>query len=189
MRRNQRLIETTLVIALICNIMCSVVLASAENWKYTTGTTGFQRQEQSKWCWVASARNMAVGRYTKDYVTESQSDVVKSLKGSVVNETADIYETSNAVDSFCKHVVSKGMQSTLTNKQLKQELNSGYPVLLWMGMVGKTSHAVVLFGYDKDSNQVHLYDPAGGKIYATFSELRNGEAFSGLSYIQTVYFC
>ncbi len=84
------IIKKGIILGLICNLFCSPILVYAADWRYSNGTTGFQQQEKPTWCWVASARNMAVSKYTSVNVTKSQEKVVKEIKGDAYIKENDV---------------------------------------------------------------------------------------------------
>lgn len=99
MKIRLRKLSIILICAFISLNITNPINAKA-SWIYTTITTGFQKQERTNWCWVASARNMAVTKVSKVNVVKSQSNVVQIIKGSIKNETGSLRETSKAVKIF-----------------------------------------------------------------------------------------
>lgn len=57
MNKYSIVIKKGIILGLIGNLLCSPILAQAADWRYSTGTTGFQQQEKTNWCWVTSGRN------------------------------------------------------------------------------------------------------------------------------------
>ena len=57
MNKYSIVIKKGIILGLIGNLLCSPILAQAGDWRYSTGTTGFQQQEKTNWCWVTSGRN------------------------------------------------------------------------------------------------------------------------------------
>lgn len=64
MKIRLRKLSIILICAFISLNITNPINAKA-SWIYTTITTGFQKQERTNWCWVASARNMAVTKSVK----------------------------------------------------------------------------------------------------------------------------
>ncbi len=90
MLKTRRLCSIAILAIVICAMEKPVYADAKETWNHTLATTGFQQQERMDWCWVASARNMAVTKVSNVNVKKTQSDVVKSIKGSVKNCTGSL---------------------------------------------------------------------------------------------------
>lgn len=188
MRKSNRFIRTIAFLIAISSLMWRTEAASAETWYYSMGTSGFQQQERTLWCWVAAARNMAVARFTSVNVSKSQSDVVKEIKGSVVNKDGSLKETSKAVDSFSKSGTSKAIESQLSFQLIKAQIVKQKAVILGMHNVLDNGHATLLYGYDSDSTKVKVYDSQMGNIICKFADLRDGKTLSGYTYQETIYY-
>ena len=95
-----------LIIALLISLSFIVMEknAYAETWRNSIGTTGFQRQENTLWCWVASARNMDVSKVTHVNVKKNQRTVVKQIKGDIKNYGA-LLMTSKKQPKFSTQAV------------------------------------------------------------------------------------
>ena len=147
-------------------VLCTIakpVSADAESWVTTIGTTGFQKQERPNWCWVASARNMAVTKVSSVNVTKSQSDVVKSIKGNVNDCTGSLQETSKATKLFNVSCKSYYKSSRLALKTIKGKIDNGGGVIMAMQNALYGGHAILLYGYSSNNN-VKIYDPKQGMI-------------------------
>ena len=188
MTKNNNIMKKGIILSLIINFIFSSESASAKEWIYSTGTTGFQLQERTNWCWAASARNMAVAKFTSANVTKSQSQVVKQIKGSIVNEGASIKETANAITSFSKSGSATSTNSAPSLTKIKSEINKGRAVLLGLeGLLGM-GHSIIVYGYDNDSKDLHIFDPRDSRIICTYEELCNGTAITGYSCTQGAYY-
>lgn len=187
MGKYSKIIRIAVFIIVFASLSWTPVTASAETWYHSAGTRGFQIQERPLWCWAAAARNMAVAKFTSVNVTKSQDDIVKKIKGSVVNEDATIYETSKAVNYCSKSGSSTAMESRLSFQLIKAQIVKQHAVILGLqGIMNK--HATLIYGYDSDSTQVKVYDSQMGNIICSFADLRDGKTFSGYTYQETVYY-
>lgn len=157
------------------------------SWTYTTVTTGFEKQERTNWCWVASARNMAVTKVSKVNVFKSQSNVVQSIKGSIKNEAGSLQETSRATEIFNVSCKSSYKFARLSFKTIKEKINKGGGVIMAMQNPLYGGHAILLYGYNSDG-KVKVYDPKNGPIICQYADLRDGKTLSGYTYEESIYY-
>lgn len=128
-------------------------------------------QQQSNWCWAATAQMIG----SKYCTVKSQENIVKTIKGAVINKGGTDSDVASAIQYACDakySVKTKGVQTYSTvqsniagNKLIgvKMEWNSG-------GV-----HAVVLTGYTTTGG-VTLVDPAVncGKANYSYNMLVSG---------------
>ncbi len=114
---------------------------------------GFEKQEKTKWCWVASARN-SVHYETDNHRT--QKAAVYHIKGSLLNwypnETGTIYEIEEAAEYISKDTEDYyAVESTLSFVQLQMEVDYSNATIATAGYynngVRTGGHAVVIYGY------------------------------------------
>lgn len=160
---------------------------AASTWTYTIGTTGFQKQERTNWCWVASARNMAVTKVSKVNVSKSQSVVVKSIKGSIKNEAGSLQETSKATKLFNISCKSSYKFSRLSLKTIREKIDKGGGVIMAMQNALYGGHAILLYGYNSNG-KVKIYDPQNGPVICEYTDLRDGKILSGYVYEKSIYY-
>lgn len=186
MKIRLRKLSIILICAFISLNITNPINAKA-SWIYTTITTGFQKQERTNWCWVASARNMAVTKVGKVNVVKSQSNVVQIIKGSIKNETGSLGETSKAIKIFNVSCKSSYKFARLSFKTLKEKINKGGGVIMAMQNPLYGGHTILLYGYDSNG-KVKVYDPKKGPIICRYTDLRDGKTLSGYSYEQSIYY-
>ena len=114
-------------------------------------------QENTNWCWVASAQ-MIMKYYG---VNKTQDEIYMAAKGTTTVENTsgsatDIMTALNTLvsgESFTK--VTTGKYSSIQNK-----ISSGRPVII-IGKKGGNSHAIVCKGFDKTNGYVlNILDPS-----------------------------
>ena len=186
MKIRLRKLSIILICAFISLNITNPINAKA-SWIYTTITTGFQKQERTNWCWVASARNMAVTKVSKVNVVKSQSNVVQIIKGSIKNETGSLRETSKAIKIFNVSCKSSYKFARLSFKTLKEKINTGGGGIMAMQNPLYGGHTILLYGYDSNG-KVKVYDPKKGPIICRYTDLRDGKTLSGYSYEQSIYY-
>ncbi len=141
---------------------------------YTTNTAGTLKihntpqigQERNTWCWVAAALMMAKTKNPNTTVT--QSEMVASVKGAVVDGGGHIDEATEAAEFAYDGEYPRFHYITrpLTESELVYRLDNNGPVyveLTWYDSndVGKEGHAIVVYGYHVINNiyVFHIRDP------------------------------
>lgn len=133
-----------------------------------------QAQEKSYWCWAASS--VMVGTYyTSSTVT--QTNVVRYVKGSDVNEGGDSSEEVKAVN-----YASNGTKSSkykflfIKFDDLVDHIDNNHPFIMNMKWDGGMGHAVVGAGYDVLNEQIWIIDPWGSisSRFYEYDELMKG---------------
>ena len=101
------------------------------------------KQEKSNWCWAASAQ--AIGKYYGS--SKTQSSIVSYVKGSAVNESANVYETNNAII----YASSQGTEydNVLTITEVQLQIDDSDPIAIRIGWNGSLTngHIMVIGGY------------------------------------------
>ncbi|MCI8339648.1 MAG: hypothetical protein HFH62_13390 [Lachnospiraceae bacterium] len=187
MLKTRRLCSIAILAIVICAMEKPVYADAKETWNHTLATTGFQQQERMDWCWVASARNMAVTKVSNVNVKKTQSDVVKSIKGSVKNCTGSLRDISVATKKFNISCASSYKSSRLSFNTIKGKINKGGGVVMVMQHPLYGKHAILLYAYSSSKN-VKVYDSKGGAILCKYANLRDGKVLPGYSYEESVYF-
>ena len=108
-------------------------------------------QEKSYWCWAACAQMLA------EYYgyEQSQTNIVTYVKGDTDNEWAPDWEliealeyaTSRTTNGTTTHL-NFAVSTTHSEDLLYQKLKSGHPVIISVGGVVSSRHAMVLVGYE-----------------------------------------
>ncbi len=148
-------------LALICTIVIALMVpisVSAET-VYVPAIA----QEQSLWCWAACAQ-MVGGHYGS---TLTQSDIVRFVKGSVYNVSANNSQIAQAAKYTTSRTHYVTSVSSYSFSRLQNDINNGRPSI---GGVGdsSTSHVYTLKGYYLVSglpSKVELIDPYDATEY------------------------
>lgn len=131
-------------------------------------------QERSSWCWVACAK--MIGNYYGRYTT--QSLICSYVKGSVVNETANLSEVTNAIKYASGRGVSHIGVAEFSVFCVQMQIQR--PAVIRMQWYGGGGHVYVVTGVNEQSgvsvNSLRLLDPIEGvsERYYSYSELCNG---------------
>lgn len=122
---------------------------SQQQWYFDTGitmNTPVIGQEHDKWCWAACA--LMSGK-TYQATNKTQSDIVKYVKGSIVNAAAYSPEIIQAANYATGNTHQK--VDTINQDDLILELNRGNPVILGVELFYKGNtqggHTVIIYGY------------------------------------------
>lgn len=108
------------------------------------------QQEKSLWCWAAS------GQMILDYygIKKTQTDIVISIKGSVVNKTATEHEIKRI---FTNNNLPAQTDGRLSEDEVIQVTDAGRPFVFgWYWNTGG-GHALVFDGYI--DNKYYVHDP------------------------------
>ena len=140
-------------------------------------------QEKSMWCWAASALMAAK---TNTYTTKTQSDIVREIKGSVIDEDADEYETLRAVQYASGNSNYVLLEHTLSEAEIKQKIDAGFPIILCRGWYPngprENGHVSVLYGYRFEGTYVKylIRDPSpvgtGYSYVRSYGQIVDGTA-------------
>lgn len=109
-----------------------------------------QKQQQSKWCWAASA-SMCHSRYG---INTTQKEIVKAVKGSAVNQTAKAREMAKAIQAGG---IPSRCEGILSEQRIKSDADQGKPfIFAWYWNKGG-GHALCYDGYQ--NSQYYVIDP------------------------------
>ena len=117
----------------------------------TALSTPLLGQNRDQWCWAAASL-MAARTYVNTRVT--QTDIVRNVKGAVINEGGTVDERLAAVKFATNGVVEFKAVAPLTEAQMVACIDAGNPVMLCRGWYpdGKTrygGHSTVVYGYQE----------------------------------------
>lgn len=181
------------VISIILLLSVLVVTVYAED--YTFGflsENGFQQQEQSLWCWVASARNSV--RFERS-ILRSQKSAVKKIKGAVINDDGAITEIEEAAEYISYGTEDyDAIDRKLSFANLKSQVKRSNVTIVCAGYYDSQGnrnggHAVVITGYleNEQNNYIYYFDPFDGVSYTcSYTEFCNG-TLNNMKYEATVY--
>lgn len=132
-----------------------------------------QRQEKDNWCWAASA--VMIGRYGTGS-SISQTQVVKQVKGSVVNDGG----TDSEVVSAIKYVSQYGKKPRITTPKsyvdMSNYIDQNKLFAIHMSWTTGGGHMIVGAGYSLDGKSIYCVDPWENtqNRYYNYSGLVNG---------------
>lgn len=151
-------------------------------------------QEQSLWCWAAATEMIA------DYfgANTTQSDIVKYVKGSVVNEMGNVTDMQNALSKY--QINSAPNNSIISFQSLVNFIESnpsvtppGKPMAASVSLKPQgTGHMHVIYGYyqntDTSEQNVYYVNPATGtgKI-SDYTEYKNNDDFTWTNTLQNIF--
>ena len=116
------------------------------------------QQEQSKWCWAASAQMMGhtMGRDV------TQSAIVDYVLGTVANVSSGDIENEKKAVNYATLRNTTLRRSALSFAASKSELDSGEPIYIQIIWDAGGAHAVVVSGYNVSANTLTVVDPWTG---------------------------
>ncbi len=149
-------------------------------------------QQQSNWCWVASAE--CSGKHLR-YTDRTQTGAVTEIKGGVVNETGTIFETAEAAEYFTHGLydyVGEGRRypCELFTAQL---MNNYIPIaggIYYENGVATGGHATPVHSVQRLGNGIKLigyYDPDIDKTFTCSYEAFCDGSYNDRQYGLTCY--
>lgn len=160
-------------------------------------TSGFEIQEESNWCWVASALN-SVHYETKNHRT--QKAAVLHLKGSLLGEwypnvRGSISDVEDAAEYISKNTEEyTGINVTCSFSFLKKEIELDNVTIAGLGYFNEDGertggHAVAIIGYRvvDGNNVIEYYDPWDGSINLRAFVVFCDSSYEGKEYVATCY--
>lgn len=137
-------------------------------------------QEKSNWCWAASTQ--ATANCIREKRGLSQNAIVRSVKGTDVNERANSDEMIKALSN--DRISSKFFYRSFTFDEVMSDINKGRPIIAAIKSPDKSSsHDVVVFGYQEpddnsESENIYYMDPwDGSKKLVEYSYFLNNNTF------------
>ena len=181
-----RKLSIILLIALLLNL--SIIPSFA----ITTLGVSLIQQEQSNWCWAASA--LMVGKYAYPSTTVTQSQIVYHVKGTVDNLPADLYESADAAMFVTNYNTGYTVHSSYFSfSTTKNYIDSGVPIMarVYRSTPAQDSlgHFYVIYGYHESSTGQYLYiiNPGDGYgYYVSYSDFLNGEWSENRLWVQSI---
>ena len=187
------LARITLLLSLLTFFITGVYAAGG----ILLSTEGFEKQEKSNWCWVASAHN-SVHYETKLHRT--QKAAVKHLKGTSTEPYPNLPGTVSEIEQAAEYISwnREYYISSYSAKNfdfLKRQVDLDNVTIASAGYynnnnVRTSGHAVVITGYYISNNNEYsivYFDPWDEISYTcTYTEFCNG-AFNNRRYDATCY--
>lgn len=183
----------------IKKIMASALCISLISFAFEKSVKGYatfyaisEQQEQSNWCWVASARGVARGETT---VTATQSDGVYAIKKKVVNERGTADETRRAAQFFSPSSDFVEYGNALSFNQIKACIDNGHLIITLFDPREpnplESGHALFVIGYNTtDGEEVRYCETNDGTTrwycYETFCRLAYS-TFSVYEYTNSIF--
>ena len=186
-----KIVKVVISIVLLLSVLVTTVYAG----DYTFGflsENGFQQQEQSLWCWVASARNSV--RFERT-ILRSQKSAVKKIKDEVVNDSGTLTEIVRAAEYISYGTEDYvAIRKEMSFADLKNQVKRGNVTIACCGYYDSNGnrtggHVVVITGYleNAQNNYIYYFDPLDGVSYTcSYTEFCNG-SFNGMEYKETAY--
>lgn len=124
-------------------------------------------QEDTKWCWAACAQMMGV---VLGYSKKEQTDIVKNVKGSAINEGVTASESIKALEYVTNNGYTAERYSyTLSPYKLATNLSAGLPVvIIFTTDTSGVTHQTVLSGVDSTYSFIRVNNPTQvteGEVY------------------------
>lgn len=172
-------------IVLLPLLVCCFLYTTRVDAKKETLLVKYVKQQKSNWCWAASAENSV--RYERK-INRTQKDAVKKIKGWVLNTYPNIGGTTKDIKEAAEYI-SKGKENYSYVKRqesynfLKRQIHIQNVSVITYGYYKdndkKGGHAVAVIGYNDDTGEIQVYDPAvnGGKKWYSYKKLKNGDLF------------
>lgn len=135
------------------------------------------RQAKSNWCWAATSE--MVGRSVNRSSTMTQWDVVGYVKGSNYPNVGGTSEDMKKGIAYASaNTVSYTFGRTLSWDDHKSNIESGYPIAVWVDWYGGGAHALACAGTQTISGNNYLYiiDPweNNASTWYKYDALKNG---------------
>ena len=192
-----RRIDVKKIVAIVLLVLTAVTFLGTS--VYAAGvmlsTDGFEKQEKTNWCWVASALNSV---HYETSSNRTQKAAVMYIKGTVLNwypnEGGTIAEIEEAAEYISKGTENyTGTDSETPFVFLRNEVNYNNVTIIcagrYSGDVRTGGHAVAVTGYYTSGTEEYItyYDPmTGSNKTCSYSELCNN-AVSGGRYDKTCF--
>lgn len=146
------------------------------------------QQEQSNWCWAACSKSII--QYFKG-ASPTQSNIVKFVFGSVVNQGATASQTQSALANW--NVTSSKLLSPLSYAAVQSQINNNHPIIAVL-QIGTTlsGHDNLIRGYDTSYDGVLFIDPGDGDYHAqNYTDFSNGIHYNGVKYtwVNSIFDC
>ncbi len=113
-----------------------------------------KEQEKDNWCWAACAQML--GNYYGN--TLSQSNICQYIKGSIVDQTADYIDTTNAFRYAISNVSSKKnitYWSAVSFYKFVNTIKLGDPAVLRMKWSNGKGHVVIVGGVQEEEGPAY----------------------------------
>lgn len=146
-------------------------------------------QQKDNWCWAACA--LMAGEYAYSECSYSQSDIVRHVKGSTVDEPGSIWETENALEYATEDTLAASATlSKWSLAKLQGAIDKDYPVIIRLGDSLWEGHFIVLRGYNPDNDVLVFNDPfTNSRETGSYKEIVAGTwKHDSRKYANTVYF-
>ncbi|WP_186327574.1 papain-like cysteine protease family protein [Paenibacillus sp. Y412MC10] len=166
-------------IAMVIIILTTFSSQASAYVSYNTLSVNPYKQEQTNWCWAATSKTVI------EYLgkgSPTQSQIVKGVKGSVVNEGATTSEDKESLTDW--GVATTVKQDSVPFGTIVTDIENSRPLkagVMWKN--GGGGHDFVIYGYyqdtDKSKYDVYYSDPIDGlKTIRSYDSFDNNTSFS-----------
>lgn len=116
-----------------------------------------QQQQKDNWCWAACSA--MVGRYnTESKIT--QTEIVKFIKNSIVDEGGNAYEIADAIEYASGNTkTATAVAGYISYNSAVKKIDANHPFVIGMDWYSDGAHAIVCSGYNKADSSVQIIDP------------------------------
>ena len=168
-------VPSALVAALLISALCPAAFAQGDQMELSIP---LRTQHTDVWCWAASI-GMIV-EYTKafaiqdcevlnEYELRNGGRGLCCLASPECNRTGKLNEMSTIMNGIFK--IEGGYRSGPVDfDALVQHIDSKKPIMAAL-VFGQGGHVAVIVGYQKSTKSVIIYDPAHGRVVATYDSL------------------
>jgi len=182
MKKAQRIIAA-IVMALILTQSSALTLQAQR-----TLNVPMLRQLDTNWCWAASA--LMTGRFLHPFPTRTQQQIVAHIHGDVVNEPANVFQTTTAT-RFATHNTMgfQGLTRSVSFAQVRNHINVSLPVQALVHRSGAIGHFYVINGFNEPASGAHIFviDPWDARgHYVSFNNFLNGNWRDTRPWVNTI---
>ncbi len=169
----------------------------------TINDVELEGQEETEWCWAASARMFAKNYYPQ--LSATQEECVIKIKTSLVNEAGSVEEAKEAIYFYTESVVNATMElhvatnAVYTEDTMQRFLRNNHVIYISRGQYNNINdstrdggHATLISGYMfiEEKCWFLMLDPWDGGSYCLlpYEQIVNGRTvINGVAYDQKVW--
>lgn len=138
----------------------SIILAPVERTSASNGSkilgVQSQQQQQTNWCWAASAQSVL----SFNGINDTQCGIVENVYYSCYNWQAHISSVSSLLTSY--GVSNTYHSSAIGWNDVVNSINGLDPLIARWAWDAGGGHMVTIRGYKNDGNRIYYIDPATG---------------------------
>ena len=157
----------------------------------------YDYQEKSNWCWAANSRNLVTGeRSANNKPVITQSEAVKYVKGSIVNEQGFLNDVVDAAEYISEGDYGYQLVTSPFSFTNLYNLVNSFNSPAYMSIPDKKNnygHSILMYGANNSNKDLIIFNPAnsnkGGDRRVNYDDLVDGtwDLYKGYVYDSTVY--